>query len=400
MEQPHPKRLRTDGSESLGAGSQTKEDGRKEANIPTFDLQTTDADNGTTTDANKILEAYHVYQAVHFKGWNNRSVKKKEEQLSWKDIGSIYQSLNAQDKESWCIENQQLQDNNTEDLLKPRTFLAPRIVPSFSAYCSFLVQKDKDSYQALLERLPVANFASKVPPINDQSWSYEPCVWIFFGRNPINTTSNNNTPTGEPLEGRGLHTDSVSHDGTWHFQLSGQKDWFLSPSCDLVRHWQEEQQQSTKIPPSWDESTKLHVPCQEGDILMVNTRLWFHRTVIPSQQNPSVSYARDFRMTTKDATASSEEEGCGAMSNLDGLYARSEIEAGTIIFSEKDMPDCELHRSKDNPNCEVVELEDGTSAVVSRRTIVCGEFFCVAESSDEEEDVEGEFEEEEFEEDE
>jgi hypothetical protein len=32
-----------------------------------------------------------------------------------------------------------------------------------------------------------------------------------------------------------------------------------------------------------------------------------------------------------------------------------------------------------DPNCEVVELEDGTSAIVSIRDIAAGEFFCTAE---------------------
>jgi hypothetical protein len=83
----------------------------------------------------------------------------------------------------------------------------------------------------------------------------------------------------------------------------------------------------------------------------------------------------------------------------DGLYATDDIAAGTIIFRESDMPDCELHRSSESPNCEVAELEDGTDAVVSSRAIVAGEFFCIAESDDEddeEEDDEGSDEEGDF----
>ena len=76
--------------------------------------------------------------------------------------------------------------------------------------------------------------------------------------------------------------------------------------------------------------------------------------------------------------------------NTDGLYATDEIEAGTIVFTEKDMPDCEMHRSSTHPNCQVVELEDGSSAVVSLRAISAGEFFCVAETDDEDDDAEEE----------
>lgn len=70
------------------------------------------------------------------------------------------------------------------------------------------------------------------------------------------------------------------------------------------------------------------------------------------------------------------------MSNVDGLYATSDIEAGVIIFTQESMPDCSLHRS-DNPNCEIVETEEGQMAVVSARNIKSGEFFCVANSDDE-----------------
>ena len=78
------------------------------------------------------------------------------------------------------------------------------------------------------------------------------------------------------------------------------------------------------------------------------------------------------------------------MTNLDGLYANCDIEEATVIFRESEMPDCELHRSSISPNCEVVELEDGTSAVVSTRPIAAGEFFSVAESSSSSEDDEEE----------
>jgi U3 small nucleolar RNA-associated protein 6 len=73
------------------------------------------------------------------------------------------------------------------------------------------------------------------------------------------------------------------------------------------------------------------------------------------------------------------------MTNVDGLYATSDIEEGTIIFTENDMPECELHRSSTDPNCEVVALDDGSSAVVSMKAITAGEFFSVLDSESEEE---------------
>ena len=85
------------------------------------------------------------------------------------------------------------------------------------------------------------------------------------------------------------------------------------------------------------------------------------------------------------------------MTNVDGLYAANDIEVETIVFTEEDMPDCELHRSTD-PNCKVVELEDGGGAIVSIRDILSGEFFSIAESSDEEESDDDEEDEDEEEE--
>lgn len=70
------------------------------------------------------------------------------------------------------------------------------------------------------------------------------------------------------------------------------------------------------------------------------------------------------------------------MTNLDGLYATNDISPGEVIFTENDMPEGELHRSNE-PNCEVVELDDGTDAVVSIKLIAAGEFFCIGDSSDE-----------------
>ena len=84
------------------------------------------------------------------------------------------------------------------------------------------------------------------------------------------------------------------------------------------------------------------------------------------------------------------------MTNVDGLYAMDDIAEDTVVFREDDMPDCELHRTSeaDKANCKIVELEDGMQAVVSSKFIKAGDFFCIPESSDEEDsddyDEEGE----------
>ena len=79
------------------------------------------------------------------------------------------------------------------------------------------------------------------------------------------------------------------------------------------------------------------------------------------------------------------------MKNVDGLYAANTVEAGTIIFTEEDMPNVELPHSStlNESNCKVVELEDGSSALVSSRLIQAGEFFCVAEEQSESDEERG-----------
>ena len=213
------------------------------------------------------------------------------------------------------------------------------------------------------------------------------------------------------LDGRPEHTDSVSHDGTWHYQLSGCKEWHIRPTAELIKRRNDEgrngkvqksEDPSATVGVAGSEEGRVTVKCNEGDVLILNTKLWWHKTIIPPQPTckddgkavPSVSYARDVYFDESDGSTSKQDD--GKMSNLDGLYAADDIDKDTIIFTEEDMPDCELHRSED-PNCELVQLESGLGAIVSRRAIAAGEFFCIAESSDEEE---GDYEEEEVDEEE
>lgn len=295
------------------------------------------------------------------------SSEKQKVTIGWKDVGSLFESLNDEDKSSWCVETPGsgpgVQDGR---IVFPKDFLSPKESENRRGYCSFLVQKDKAAMTQVLERVPAAD------PHPGIQWHYPSsgAIWFFFGRNH----SGNLT-----LQGRPEHTDSISSDGTWHYQLSGSKIWILRPTSQLLKHLR---RHGVK---EWNEDTRLSVHCVEGDILCINTRLWFHRTIIPCQDSPSVSYARDFFIKEKFEDTSTNPEGKGmmmTMMNLDGLYATDVIAPGTMIFTEDDIPGCEMHRSTTNANCQVVELEDGTNAVVSVRTIAPGEFFCVAESED------------------
>jgi len=303
------------------------------SSIPSFNFQ------GLPDDADSLLNIYNEYKAVHLSNFPVR----KGPHLSWKALQSIFKNMSDEDKETWCVE-QGSSSGAPNDFLDPSN--------NTRGYCSFLLHQQKEE---TLSKLPIEE-------LPDLSWTYGPAVWFFFGRNQGETA----------LDGRPEHTDAVSHDGTWHYQLSGSKRWFLRPTEELRKEFLEKNV-------DWNTTTgSVTVQCQEGDVLIINTRLWWHQTEIPQQDVPSVSYARDFYFASNDL------EDQEPMCNVDGVYAATEIEVGTVIFREDEMPECSLHRSL-VPNCEVVELEDGTCAVVSCRKIALGEFFSVPQSSDEEE---------------
>ena len=76
--------------------------------------------------------------------------------------------------------------------------------------------------------LPVADGSGDMMKVN-----YGPCLWLFFGKNYAGEDA---SPT---LPGRPEHTDSVTHDGTWHYQLSGTKIWRLRPTTKLLQMMEE-----------------------------------------------------------------------------------------------------------------------------------------------------------------
>ena len=370
-----------------------------------------------------IAKVFEKYQAIYLPQYfydSNDKIKSKngkdDKIFRWKDLSDIFENLNDSDKESFCIENETSSESFAKDGDETgigSSFLKAKNSDNRTGYCSFMIQNDKEALSSLLNTLPVKDpvTATSKPDrdaSSDQGWGYEPCLWIFFGRN--------NSVDGKDLDGRPEHTDQISHDGTWHYQLSGTKRWLLRPTPQLLRSWKHDTnaiaQNREDNQANRDESTnenraeketeiepeQMSINCRQGDVLIVNTRLWRHQTILPPQNEPSVSYARDFwinkdKMEINKGDAGAEK---GAMTNVDGLYAMDDVEEDTVIFREDDMPDCEMHRSSeaDKANCKIVELEDGLHAVVSSKFIRAGDFFCIPESSDEEEeDSDGEGEE-------
>lgn len=281
-----------------------------------------------------VEDLYRRCQALYIQKAFLKKHEKDDDTITWKHLGALFQSLNDKDRDSWCIENGS--DVQPSDFLKCTT----------QGYASFLIQKDVTALERTLKRLPISEL-----PLNDTA-HHEACLWFFVG---VNNSSDNNDSV---LHGRPEHTDSVSHDGTWHYQLCGSKHWYLRPTDELLR-----------LAPK---ATSVSILVQEGDVLVVNTRVWWHRTEIPIQATPCISYARDFHLSDEALVASNAQ-----MTNVDGLYAPHDLEENTIIFTEHNMPDCELpHADLDKANCRVVDLDDGNSALISSRFIPAGEFFC------------------------
>lgn len=348
------------------------------------------------------------------------------------DFLDVFNKLIPEDKDTWTEETWDVPRKETNGLecRNPGAFLDTKAIISSvnchprRGYCSFIVQNDKEQLERLLGELPIVHLPVLLDPeeasVGKENigmtmkqqlvpMNYGPGLWIFFGWNIGENESD--------LQGRKEHTDAIHHDGTFHYQMSGVKDWHVRPTNELLfkridvameeeeedellHAWrrEEREQEDDKIQQT---RTKLDIRCSKGDMIIINTRLWWHSTTLPSMSGkafcssktsddnnsiieacvPSVSYARDI-YTGENYDKVDNLEKQTHLTNVDGLYAANDIEAGTILFRESEMPDCELHRTRSNPNCELVQLEDGEGAVISCRDIKAGEFFCILESDD------------------
>lgn len=250
-------------------------------------------------------------------------------------------------------------------------------------YASFILQgAPKDVSSRVAAALPCA--VPRALAAEPEAGSSEQPTWFFIGANA----------GPDPLAGRPEHTDELSHDGTWHFQLSGSKVWTVRPTDELL----EARAAGAGRPPVG--SPAQEIVCSAGDVLLINTRLWWHSTRLPpgggrtrargASRQLSISYARDFVLGGSEAARARAGPGASpaaeGMANVDGLFATCLIRKGTAILSAADMPDCELPTSSE-PNCEVCEdAVTGELVLVAARDIASGEFFTVpADSSDEDE---------------
>ena len=127
------------------------------------------------------------------------------------------------------------------------------------------------------------------------------------------------------MAGRPEHVDEVSHGGTWHVQVSGTKTWQLRPNEQ--GSWPA----GTSPRVSGSATGRFQVDVRAGDVLIVNTRLWFHQTEIPSTSGAadqlSLSYARDFFLGGQDPQS--------CMTNIAGPVSTRDIRRGEWFYREE-----------------------------------------------------------------
>jgi hypothetical protein len=247
----------------------------------------------------------------------------------------------------WSVENAGA--HKSADLT-PAQVLGGDHVNNSPFYVSTVLQQSVTVLDAFLHDVPVA-----VPSIfEDSAWQglvHTAPVWLFYGANP----------SDQPFSGRPLHTDSVSHSGTWHCQWSGAKTWHVRPLAE-ADEWSgsapeisagaggnggaRKQRTSRAAPPL------LRIECQRGDLLLINTRLWWHHTTLPPQGTElSISYARDFYCANAAVPGSSppvaavNDAEAQDFDNVEELYASKNVKKGAIVLTESELPDCALPRS-------------------------------------------------------
>ena len=377
--------------------------------VPTFDA---------ATEYHLALAAYKKYRVVLLRSAGRGigeegsidSVQNEYEQTSsggggaWetKAFTSLHKlaTQSTPDLEnSWSLEHASTASNKSESFL-PSDVLCkyPRarchsesksLQQKRQWYCSFIL-KSSDVVASILRALPVDVLPNSIDHVtgSETTLRHGNAVWVFVGRNK----------TRRGLMGRPEHTDSVRHDGTWHFQLSGDKLWHLRPTAALC--------QSHLGTDVWNSDMRISINVSAGDVLLVDTARWWHQTEIRctlgASEQLSVSYARDIYLNGNSAgeiEIEGEEDG-DDMTNVDWLYAPHDIECGTIVLTEEDVPDAAFPESE-NPNCEVIEDEKGSMVVVALKNIAAGDFFSIAaggtdedEDEDEDEDIEEEIDEE------
>eukprot|EP00746_Dinoflagellata_sp_MGD_P150956 gnl/MRDRNA2_/MRDRNA2_82699_c0_seq1.p1 gnl/MRDRNA2_/MRDRNA2_82699_c0~~gnl/MRDRNA2_/MRDRNA2_82699_c0_seq1.p1 ORF type:complete len:478 (+),score=62.89 gnl/MRDRNA2_/MRDRNA2_82699_c0_seq1:54-1487(+) len=236
--------------------------------------------------------------------------------------------------------------NMTGGDLAPTQVLGGKRPRNDSHYSSFLIQDSKRTLNRLLKQLPFAE-PDFLQPASDGVTHHDK-AWVFFGRNnDWNTT----------LLAVSEHTDQITFN-TWHIQCSGTKTWLVRPASEL-QLWSAAGYLRPQLgtPADAQGHRRLKVLCEEGDMLIINTQLWWHQTQLVFG-SPSFSIAREFAWTNKTKCA---EPGC---ENLQKILATKPWDVGQLIFREKPLLAVQSNKSKrEYICCERCALPIGTPAL-------------------------------------
>ncbi len=349
-------------------------------------------------------------------------------------IQDAYESASLRDKKSWNAENEEKEkpisskspsiflswdtkprpnkDSKSNSNSEENGYTSEKDSQEFSAnmdgYCSFILQDDSENsvsiFRKRLKSLLTKHYGGK----SNVSWekvlphsmlfnaantvfdggkatsgtkeagkaissllTIAPHYWIFVGRNQ-------HSANGKWLSGRREHTDSIEHDGTFHHQLLGGKLWKLRPTTELREIC--DQQHDMALHDSYE------IFVEEGDVFVINTRLWWHQTEISNGW--SVSYARDLYLKRSlDAgynksiaeTKSTEFTEKKFVGNKEVSWASGFIPRGTTLVVDDvvdDDSDSVDNGYDDNDNNDIYSLYDYLVPPTIRRTNLHSEANC------------------------
>ena len=212
--------------------------------VPIFDAQ------ALTSKA--ALEFYFKHQVLHFRTGHAESVAPLQ------GLRAAFEKNAEAVQKNWTVENA---GQGGGRLLTARSICNGKARLTGQFYVSTILQGTDGIAGEFLQFCPT----QELPFVTRKAWGtfeHSNPVWLFVGCNTLN----------KDMQGRPEHTDDVQHSGTWHYQLAGTKTWFIRPLSEH-RDWNDRA-------PLLRGCTSLKVTCRAGDILVINTRLWWHQTSI------------------------------------------------------------------------------------------------------------------------
>lgn len=291
---------------------------------------------------------------------------------------NILKSCSPRDQKSWSVETSEGGTSSSSCSPKPEQFLSSNQGPQ--GYCSFIFQ-DEDAITKVSQLLK--DYPTKLPIITEDnngskdtgSITTADPFWIFVGRHSCHKGK-----TTENRKGSSEHTDDIQHDGTFHYQFSGAKIWKIRPTQEMLQRCKK------RVPSMRISEEPITIVVQTGDILVLNTCLWWHATELPPSDVESISFARDIYLRNEQDSScdsSSSSTTSEAMNFQEGAWAVGFLEKGTLLYMESEEPPSIMARAptKSEANCQIIELHDPEKhegcrwAIEALRDIQESEFF-------------------------